>query len=106
MKIYYSPSVREKLRLLRESAGRKTIGIILGAVDDLSTNPKKCPTVENFIDIPNPYRVLHVEHRYLFYRIKDEAVYIVEMYHEKENFMWKMFGVSLRTKESIDYWGE
>jgi hypothetical protein len=28
------------------------------------------------------------------------------MFNEKEDFMMKLFGMSGRTPESIDYWGE
>ena len=36
---------------------------------------------------------------------KDKIV-VVNMFHEKEDFMLKLFGISGRTQESIDYWGE
>lgn len=32
--------------------------------------------------------------------------YISDIYNEREDFMWKMFGIKLRTQESVDYWGE
>jgi hypothetical protein len=38
--------------------------------------------------------------------LEDEAVVIVNMFHEKEDYMQKLFGCSGRTQESIDYWGE
>jgi hypothetical protein len=40
------------------------------------------------------------------YRIEDDKVVIVQMFNEKEDFMMKLFGISGRTQESIDYWGE
>ena len=33
-------------------------------------------------------------------------VFIADIYNEREDFMWKMFGIKLRTQESQDYWGE
>ena len=42
----------------------------------------------------------------MFYRIDEEIIYISDIYNECEDFMWKMFGIKLRTQESIDYWGE
>ena len=34
------------------------------------------------------------------------GVIIVQMFHERQDFMMKLFGISGRTQESIDYWGE
>lgn len=49
------------------------------------------------IGIPSPYFLLHVEHNYVFYRIDGNIIYIVDIYNEREDFMWKMFGSRLRT---------
>ena len=49
---------------------------------------------------------LHVEHNYIFYKINDNVIEIVDIYNEREDFMWKLFGIKLRTEESKDYWGE
>jgi hypothetical protein len=38
--------------------------------------------------------------------INDEVIYITDIYSERENFMWKMFGISLWSQESIDFWDE
>ena len=39
-------------------------------------------------------------------KYKLEYSHIAEMFGEKEDFMYKLFGISGRTQESIDYWGE
>lgn len=49
------------------------------------------------IGIPSPYFFLHVEHNYVFYRIDGNIIYIVDIYNEREDFMWEMFGRRLRT---------
>ena len=38
--------------------------------------------------------------------ICDGEVNDIDLYMEKEDFMLKLFGISGRTQESIDYWGE
>lgn len=48
----------------------------------------------------------NIEYNYVFYRVDDDIIYVVAIYNEREDFMWKMFGITLRTQESIDYWGE
>jgi len=50
---------------------------------------------------------IFVEHNYFFYRIKDKnTILILEMFHEKEDLMRKLFGIDTTSQETIDYWGE
>ena len=42
----------------------------------------------------------------VFDRIEQDRVIIVQMFHERQDFMMKLFGISGRTQESIDYWSE
>ena len=37
---------------------------------------------------------------------ENDTVYVTDIYNEREDFMWEMFRVNLRTHESIDFWGE
>lgn len=106
MKIRYSPDSRDKLRRIKEDSNLKIVDKIVNAVKGLTYNPKKCPTVENMLGIPSPYFFLHTEHYYVFYRIDEDIIYVTDIYNEREDFMWKMFGIKLRTDESVDYWGE
>ena len=52
------------------------------------------------------YHYLYVNHNYIFYRKKKKKIIIVEMFDEREDFMYKLFGISTRTQESIDYWAD
>ena len=58
------------------------------------------------LGIPSEYRFLHIGQNYVFYKVKDDAVLVVQIYNEQENFMQKLFGIELRTQESIEFWGE
>ena len=106
MKILYSPDVREKLNSLKRQGRMDTVKRIVEEIDGLGETPYKYPSIERMLDIPSPYYALHEAHFYVFYRVENDVVYVTDMYNEKEDFMWKMFGISLRTQESIDYWGE
>jgi len=106
LKIRYSPDASDKLRNLKQTAGSKTVRNLMNAINGLTANPRKCPSIENMLEIPSPYYFLHAEHNYVFYRIEYETIFVTDIYHEREDFMWKMFGIRLRTQESIDYWGE
>ena len=57
-------------------------------------------------DIDTDYWYLFTHQHYLIYRIEKGKVTIVQMFNEREDFMMKLFGISGRTQESIDYWGE
>ena len=39
-------------------------------------------------------------------KTESEKIIIVEMFDEREDFMYKLFGISTRTQKSIDYWGD
>lgn len=106
MIIKYSPDASDKLRELKKNAGIKTVSIITKSIRGLEDNPHKGASVEGILGISNPYYFLHVEQNYVFYSIDSSQIYILDIYSERENFMWKMFGISLRTQESIDFWKE
>ena len=113
-RIKYSPDASDKLRELNKQisanygkpAAAKIVSKIMGEVRDLQNNPEKGPSVEAMLGIPTPYRVLHVEQNYAFYRIENDTIYVTDIYNEREDFMWRMFRINLRTQDSIDFWGE
>ncbi|MDE5777413.1 MAG: hypothetical protein K2I10_02720 [Lachnospiraceae bacterium] len=76
------------------------------AFRDLQKFESKGPSVENIIGIPCDYRMLYVQHNYAFYRIEGDVVRITDIFNEREDFMWKLFGIQTITQESEDYWGE
>jgi hypothetical protein len=106
LKIKYSPDAKDKLRQIKMNAGTPILEKIMVSINSLSDNPRKCPTVENMLGIPSPYYFLHTEHNFIFYRFDDKVIYVTDIYNEREDFLWKMFGIQLRTQDSIDYWGE
>ena len=78
----------------------------MSEIKGLQENPKKGPSVEAMLGISTPYRFLHVEQNYAFYRLENDTVFVTDIYSEREDFMWRMFRVNLRTQNSIDFWGE
>lgn len=108
MKIQYSPEAVDRLKEIKRILGINTYKNIRESISGLSTAPQKGALVENYIEIPNPYRFLHVSQHYVFYRIDENTsvVKITDIFSEREDFLRTMFGVSLRTQESIDYWKE
>jgi hypothetical protein len=62
--------------------------------------------ISQMYDVDTDYFYIFTHHNYFIYRIENDKVIIVQMFNEKEDFMIKLFGISGRTQESIDYWGE
>ncbi len=113
-KLKYSPDASDKLRELNKQitanygkpVATKIVSKIMGEIRDLQNNPEKGPSVEAMLGISTPYRFLHVEQNYAFYRIENCTIYVTDIYNEREDFMRRMFRVNLRTQDSIDFWGE
>lgn len=113
-RLKYSQDVADKLRGIRsrlrstygEVISNRALSVLMKEIRSLQINPQKGPTVETILGVASPYRFIHVGPNIVFYRVQKDTVYIVELFHEKEDFLRKMFGISLRTQESIDFWGD
>lgn len=112
--LQYSPDAIEKLHKIKQDItvrygiqkAKAVIGEMIKSFRDLQQFANKGMSVENFIGIPCDYRMLYVQHNYVFYRIEEDVVQITDIYNEREDFMWKLFGVKTTTQETKDYWGE
>lgn len=112
--LQYSPDALEKLHEIRQDItvrygaekAKSVIREMTKAFRDLQQFESKGPSVENLIGIPCDYRMLYVQHNYAFYRIEGDVVRITDIYNEREDFMWKLFGIQTITQESEDYWAE
>ena len=107
-KVEYSQIVRRKLKVLRgrltsefgSEVSRKSLKQITDAARSLEKFAERGVAVSAMYDIECDYRYLYVGHNYLFYRIE------AEMFDDREDFMYKLFGISTISQESIDYWDE
>lgn len=113
-KLKYSPDARDKLREINKQimnynskdVATKVVSGIMKDIRGLQDNPEKGASVEALLGIHTPYRFLHVEHNYVFYRVEKNIIYVTDIYNEREDFMWRMFRINLRTYDSISFWGE
>ena len=113
-KIKYTPDAADKLRELKKAITQsygadKAIEIdkkITDPIRELGTNEKNGPAVSQMFGVDTDYRFLFISHNYVFYRIEDECIRIVNLYHEREDFMWKLFGIETVQQETLDYWNE
>lgn len=44
-------------------------------------------------DLDCEYHMLFIEHNYFIYRIMDDMIMILEIFNEKEDFMYQLFGI-------------
>ena len=113
-KVEYSQIAGRKLKALRdylleeygEEISKKVVKEITDKVRGLSRFAEKGIDISKLYDIETNYYYLFVNHNYIIYRFDDKQVTVVQMFHEREDFMMKLFGISGRTQESIDYWRE
>jgi len=113
-KIKYTPDAADKLRALKSAISveyggdkaKKIIKSITDAIRGLCDYEEKGPEVSKMFDVVSDYRYIFVSRNYVFYRIEDKYIRIINLYHEKENFMWQLFGIDTTLQDTIDYWDE
>lgn len=113
-KLEYSQIVRRKLKPLKyyltEQYGAGLATEVIKRITDrarqLQDDPGLGVDISAKYEIDTDFKVLFVCHNHLFYYTEGDRVIVAEMFGEKEDFMYRLFGISGRTRESIEYWGE
>ena len=113
-RLEYTPEALRKLKAIKEEVtinygnevANKVIKKMINSIQDLQIYDNKGPSVEKVIGIKCDYRMLYVQHNYVFYKTTKDRVVIVDVYNEKEDFIWKLFGVQTRLQDTDDYWNE
>ena len=112
--LVYSPDYKEKVEELRKylvfQFGEQTGKKILKELDDkihmLQVYEKMGISVRDNYGVDCDYLCIYVVKNYVFYRVDADKIYIVDMYHERDDFMQKMFGIKTTSQDTEDYWGE
>ena len=113
-KIKYTPDAADKLRALKKAISQeygsdsaiKKVMSITDAIRGLCDYEEKGPEVSKMFDVVSDYRYIFVSKNYVFYRIEEKYIRIINLYHEKEDFMWQLFGIDTTPQDTIDYWDE
>ncbi|MGN1155964.1 MAG: type II toxin-antitoxin system RelE/ParE family toxin [Agathobacter sp.] len=113
-RLEYSQIARRKLKALRirltseygAAVSRKIIKQITSVARGLETFEEKGISISSIYGIECNYRYLYVAHNYPFYRIENDKVIVAEIFDEREDFMYKLFGIATTSQDSIDYWDE
>ena len=97
---------KELTREYGEEKTKKILTAMADRVDMLGQHEESGVNISRMFDIDTDYWYLFTNHNYFIYRIEAKEVVIVQMFNEREDYMVKLFGISGRTQESVDYWGE
>ena len=76
------------------------------ALSELKKYPEIGTSMREQYDLDCDYYMFFVEHNYFIYRIMDDMIMILEIFNEKEDFMYQLFGIVTTSQDTIDYWGE
>jgi len=113
-RIYYAPDAADKLRAINRDIllqygsqkAKMIMGKLTGAIRGLTANEEFGPSGVERFGVSCDYRYLFVVRNYVFYRAEDDCIRIINIYHEREDFMWLLFGINTTPQETIDYWEE
>jgi plasmid stabilization system protein ParE len=107
-KIVYSPDYREKIEVIREWLDLRFGKIIrtkhLAEIRHRLVSLKEFPTqgmsVRAMFGVDSDYEFIYVSHNYIFYYQDEDVIYIVNIYDDREDFMYKLFGIRTTSVET------
>ena len=100
-RILYSPEAVSKINLIYRNVcaqygkekGREVKAEIINRIRSLSKMEKQGVSMYELYGVIPDYRKLYVAHNHIFYLIEDRTIQIINVYNEREDFMWKLFGI-------------
>lgn len=112
--IKYTPDAADKLRAINRAIllkygnkkAKEIVGKITKAIHGLVDNEQKGSSVERMFGVASDYRYIFVSSNYVFYSIESDCIRVINIYNEREDFMWRLFGIDTTPQETIDYWDE
>lgn len=114
MKLAYSAIALSKRKAIKrgikEKHGQQVADRVSGRISKVLAELKKFPQMgvsmwERYA-LDCDYYMVYIEHNYFIYRILDDTVLILEIFHEKEDFMYQLFGIETTSQDTIDFWGK
>ena len=113
-KIIYSEVALSKRkaikRNIKEKYGKAQAARFSKCISNTITKLKQFPemgvSIQEKYNLDCDYYILFIEHNYFIYRITDDMIMILEIFHEREDFIYQLFGIVTTSQETLDYWGE
>ena len=75
-------------------------------IAELKQFPEMGVSMREKYDLDCNYYMLFIEHNYFIYRILEDVIMILEIFNEREDFMYQLFGIVTTSQDTLDYWGE
>lgn len=91
-----------------EQKGNRTFKEIVSSIDNLGIFEAIGSNIsERFnIECPDNWFLLYVNKNYFTFSKTDSLITVLKMYNNKQDFIYDLFGIEMRSQESKDYWGE
>lgn len=113
-KLIYTPKALDDLQGIKayvakqfgQDRAKACVKEITSTVKQLEAFPGEGPHLEKLIEYPTDYQYLVVKPNYVFYRVEGDAVRIIRILNEKQDFLQILFGISSISEEGEDYWGD
>ena len=97
-------------RSIREKYGKEVADKVAKKMSKslakLKVFPELGTSIKDRYHLDCDYYMFFVEQNYFIYRITEDTIMILEVFNEKEDFVYHLFGIITTSQESIDYWGE
>lgn len=114
MTIKYSKVVLRKLQTIKkklcidfgEEIATKKIAHIVDVLDNLTLSSNPGESMEDRYGVKTDYRYIVISPNVFILSVNNDMITIKQVFNEKEDFIYKMFKIRMRSKESISYWGE
>ncbi len=113
-KIIYSAIALSKRKTIKKEVKEKYGQAVADRVSDhikemlskLKKFPKMGISMREQYGLDCEYHLLFIEHNYFIYKITDNEIMILEIFNEKEDFMYQLFGIVTVSQDTINYWDE
>ncbi len=113
-KIIYTPDYKVKIRKMRHNledqfgseVSREILKKINDRIHSIQVHEDIGLSCREVFRVDTDYQYIYAAKNYIFYRIDEEAIRIINIYDEREDIMWKVFGIKTTTQESEEYWKE
>ena len=111
MRIHYSPTSLEKLQYIRQNIAERfdedtaveIMTRITSAIDLLADDPFLGVSASAVFGVDTEYRRLFVAHTHIFYTVGKDFIRIIDVYHEREDILRKLFGISTTEDDEEDF---
>ncbi len=113
-KLYYSAQYKRKLLEIKKyldirfgaAVRKKVFKTITDRLHQLQKYEESGVSLRAVYGIDSDYRYIFIAHNYVFYRVDDDSIKVLNIYNEREDYIRDLFGISSVSEESEAYWDE